>query len=58
MCDDLSKIKRLSDEAHIAWNVNGRLRQGILNDDRFFNKTRSKKFLRSDNFVHRVNEKL
>lgn len=56
--DALSKLKRLAVEAHVAWNVNGRLRHVILNDSLLLCETCYKRALRCacDNFVHSVNE--
>ena len=44
--EELSKLKRLSIEAHTVWVMHGRPYQGIINDNRLPCKSRFKKAIR------------
>ena len=43
---DLSRLKRISIEAHNMWNYQGRPRHGIYNDNRLLCKSRYKQAIR------------
>jgi hypothetical protein len=58
--DDLSMLKRLSVEAHLAWVAQGRPRFGAVNDNRLLCKSRYKHAFRlaRRNFERSVSDKL